>query len=494
MATIDPRTPVIVAVGQHTQRTNQGAEVLEPAALLGEAIRAALGDAAPCPLAMAVDSVRLVRSLSANDYRNAPLLVAQLAGIDPREHVVVNGGGETPGAALARACADIAASANDVVVIVGGEAWFSHTRAQRTGAHLVLTEPATDTPAPVEHGSMIEFVHPAERARGIVRPIQEYPLFENALRVELGHSVAEHQQHLGRFCARLSATAAANPYAWDRTPHTAEEIATPTNSNRLVGSPYTKLMVSNEQVDMAAALVVTSVERATALGIARERWVFPLAVATGEAPPISERFELHDSVLAREVGRALAALIGVACADAAHIDLYSCFPSAVQVQARELGLDTARSLSLTGGMRFGGGPWCGYSMHAFAAMVDTLRREPAALGLVSANGGAITKLALTMLSTTPREPFRYASAQPAIDASPRRRVADDFMGTATVETCTVMHARDGRAEYGIVVCRTPDDRRAWGIVRDPDAIEHMVTEDVVGRHAVIAADGRADID
>ena len=494
MATIDPRTPVIVAVGQHTQRTNQGADVLEPAALLAEAIRAALADGAPGDLGGAVDSVRMVRSLSADDYRNAPLLVAQLAGIAPREHVVISSGGETPGAALARACADIAASANDVVVIVGGEAWFSHTRAQRADARLVLTEQAVDTPAPVEHGSMIEFVHPAERARGIDRPIQEYPLFENALRADLGNSVADHQQHLGRFCARLSVAATANPYAWDRTPHTADEIATPTNSNRLVGSPYTKLMVSNEQVDMAAALVVTSVERATALGIARDRWVFPLAVATGGAPPISERFELHDSVLAREVGRALAALVGVPCADATHIDLYSCFPSAVQIQARELGLDATRSLSLTGGMRFAGGPWCAYSMHAFAAMVDTLRRDPGALGLVSANGGAITKLAVTMLSTTPRAPFRYASAQAAIDASPRRRIAEEFVGTATVETFTVMHGRDGRAEYGIVACHTPDDRRAWGIVRDPDAVEHMATEDVVGHHAVIAVDGRADID
>ena len=127
-------------------------------------------------------------------------------------------------------------------------------------------------------------------------------------------------------------------------------------------------------------------------------------------------------------------------------------------------------------------------------MVDTLRRDPGALGLVSANGGAITKLAVTMLSTSPRAPFRYASAQAAIDASPRRRVADEFVGTARVETFTVMHGRDGRAEYGIVACHTPDERRAWGIVRDPDAVEHMVTEDVVGHDAAIAVGGRADID
>jgi acetyl-CoA C-acetyltransferase len=392
---------------------------------------------------------------------------------------------------LARACQDIEANTHDAVLLVAGEAWYSRTRAQRAGQALELTQQDAATPPPTEHGSLIEFVHPVERSLGIVRPIQEYPLFEQALRVQFGHTPAEHQLHLGRFAERLSVAAQANPYAWDRGGHTAIEIATATPTNRYVGSPYTKLMVSNEQVDMAAALIVMSAERATALGIARDRWVFPLAASSGESRAISERLELYDSVLAREVAKSVASVAGRRCDEAAHVDLYSCFPSAVQIQARELGLDPYATLSLTGGMRFGGGPWCGYSMHGFAAMIDALRDDAGSLGLVSANGGAITKLVVTLLSTTPSPRFAYESAQPAIDAAPRRTLAERYEGPATIESYTVMHGSGGHVDNAIVAARTPDDRRAWGVVRDADAAAYMVDHDMVGRRVTIASDGAA---
>lgn len=489
MRSISPRRPVIVGVGQHTQRTNIGEPELEPAELLASAARATLADAGVAP--GRVGSVRLVRSLTAAVYRNAPLLVGGLAGVDADEHVVVQGGGETPGAALAAACDAITAGEHDSILIVAGEAWFAHTRARRAGTTVAHTAQPADTPPPTEVGSLIEFVHPVERTLGVERPIQQYPLFEQALRAHLGADLASHQQHLGRFVERFSLAAQANPYAWDRAPHTADEIATPSATNRMVGFPYTKLMVSNEQVDMAAAVLVTSAEWADAHRVTRDRWVFPLAAASGEAPAISQRWSLHDSVLAESVGSVVESLSGRRCADAAYVDLYSCFPSAVQIQARALGVDGEHPLSLTGGMRFSGGPWCGYSMHGFAATVAALRDDPGALGLVSANGGAITKLVVTLLSTEPSDRFRYASAQHVIDSTPRREVAEGFAGTATVESATVMHGRGGVVENGIVTALLPDGRRAWGIVRDPSQAALMTEEDVIGASVDLDAAGTA---
>ena len=77
-------------------------------------------------------------------------------------------------------------------------------------------------------------------------------------------------------CGRaFSEVAAANPYAWIREAKTAEEIRTPRPTNRMIGFPYTKYMNSNNDVDMGAALIMCSVEKAQALGIPRDRWVFP---------------------------------------------------------------------------------------------------------------------------------------------------------------------------------------------------------------------------
>ena len=49
MTTINPRRPVLVAAGQHTQRVNLGEPSLEPPALLAAAARAALADAGAAP-------------------------------------------------------------------------------------------------------------------------------------------------------------------------------------------------------------------------------------------------------------------------------------------------------------------------------------------------------------------------------------------------------------------------------------------------------------
>ena len=163
--------------------------------------------------------------------------------------------------------------------------------------------------------------------------------------------------------------------------------------------------------------------------------------------------------------------------------------------APKLGIDLGRELTVTGGMRFAGGPWNNYPMHAVATMVNVLRDDPGARGLVSANGGYVTKLALCLLSGEPaREGFRSVSAQDAVDASPRCDVAMQPEGRATVQASTVMHDRTGEATEGIVACMLPDGRRAWGTVKDAATLRAMETDETVGRTAVLQHDGAAAIE
>jgi len=42
----------------------------------------------------------------------------------------------------------------------------------------------------------------------------------------------------------------------------------------MVAFPYTKLLMANMPVDMAACYIMTSFEHATALGVASDRWSF----------------------------------------------------------------------------------------------------------------------------------------------------------------------------------------------------------------------------
>ena len=152
----------------------------------------------------------------------------------------------------------------------------------------------------------------------------------------------------------------------------------------------------------------------------RDRWVFPWA-GTDAYDPRSCRTgrPSPDHRPSSPAGRATFRLARVDADDLAHVDLYSCFPSAVQAAAAELGLGPDRPLTVTGGLTFAGGPWNNYVGHSLATMQRVLREDPGSIGLVTANGGFLTKHALGVYCTEPPRTgsFRWESAQEATDAA-----------------------------------------------------------------------------
>lgn len=125
---------------------------------------------------------------------------------------------------------------------------------------------------------------PAEERIRLDRPAYVYPLFEQALRSAAGVAIDEHRRNLGALWARFSAVAADNPHAWIREPVAAEQIWRPDTGNRMISWPYTKLMNSNNMVDQAAALILTSVQTATRLRIPESSGFSPTPVPTRTTP------------------------------------------------------------------------------------------------------------------------------------------------------------------------------------------------------------------
>ena len=332
--------------------------------------------------------------------------------------------------------------------------------------------------------------HRIEAQRGVAQPIEMYPIFENAIRHARGEALPAHIERVSELWAGFSRVAADNPHAWIRAARTALEIRTPSDFNRLVSFPYTKLMNSNSNVDQAAALILCSEAAARALGVPGERWIYPWAgTEAHDTYAVSERDALHRSPAIRIAGARCLELAGVEAADLDHVDLYSCFPSAVQVAAAELGLGEDRPLTVTGGLTFGGGPLNNYVMHAIARMAEVLRERPGDVGLVTSNGGFITKHAFGVYSAAPpRGGFRHDEPQAAVDATPRREVAPDYAGPVTVESYTVMFGPEGPAK-GMAACRLADGRRTWGNTRDRSVLQAMVAEEFCARTATLRDDG-----
>ena len=202
--------------------------------------------------------------------------------------------------------------------------------------------------------------------------------------------------------------------------------------------------------------------------------------------------DLADTPAIELGGRLALEMAGLTIDDVELVDLYSCFPSAVQLGAKSLGLGLDRQLTRTGGLSFAGGPWNNYPMHGIATLIGELRDGKGTNGLVWANGGYTTKHAFGVYSTNPpAQPFQHASPQEQIDAMPRRELAEaaDAAGPVTIEAYTVMHSRDGAPETPIASCLLADGRRGWGTSSDPALAAAMCEGEWVGREAELAPDG-----
>jgi acetyl-CoA C-acetyltransferase len=492
---VDPRTPVLIGAGQLSHRVDRGEDPLEPVDLVATALRRAVDDSgAGSDVLTGADAVHLVSILSWR-YRDPGALVAERLGASPRRTTLSGMGGNSPQSLVNLTCLDIQAGRSDLVLIGGAEAWRTRMGARKGNAELGWTVQGDDVPAAEASTADVAMSAPGEQARGVVMPVQVYPVFEQALRIGLGRSIEDHQVAVSELWARFSAVAAGNPHAWIQRAYTAEEIRTPSADNRMIGLPYTKLMNSNNAVEQGAALILCSAERATALGVPRDRWVFPHSGSDAHDHYfVSEREDLRSSPAIRLAGRAALELAGVGVDDLAHADLYSCFPSAVEIGAAELGMGLDRALTVTGGLSFAGGPWNNYVTHSIAAMAGVLRDDPGSLGLVTANGGFITKHAFGVYSTEPpATPFRHAEPQAEVDALPSRVLCEEPDGPIDIESWTVLHGRDGGPENGFVVGLLADGQRAWGITQDADQLRVLVTEELAGRRAQLRPDGAFDL-
>lgn len=480
----EQQLPILVGVGQWTNRQEDPSQVVEPLEMMARVARLAAQDAGAAQLLSELDSVNVINVISWQ-YESPAGQLASLLGAHPRQEIYTSLGGNSPQARVNAVADQIARGEIQIALIAGAEAMYGLRLNRKAGREVRWTKAASP---PEVAGDNRWGSNEVEQRHHAHLPIRIYPLFENALRAHRGWSLAEHREHLGRLYEGFASIARDNPHAWFRDGKTAEQITTIDADNRMISFPYPKYVNAIMDVDQAAALILTSVATARKVGIPEEKWIYVRGVADAfDHWFVSDRVDYHSSPAIRVAGQHALAQADLRIGEIRHFDLYSCFPCAPQIAADMLGVprDDPRPLTVTGGLAYFGGPGSNYTTHAIARMAEILRAEPGSHGLVSALGWYLTKHAIGVYSSVPpsdpawkrEDPRAY---QAIIDSEPTPRLAERAEGTGTVETYTVAHDRNGSASVGIVVARLDDGRRCWANVTDPSVLERMEETEIIG--------------
>lgn len=488
-------TPAIRGVAQLMQRCDDPREALAPLDMIERALRSAAEDAGAPSLLQALDCVIVPASLWGSAAGGAPAkeLAKRVGSPDATPGTSIISGTsilET----LDWACREIAAGRREIVAIAAGECEHSKRRAAKQGIDLGHAELEASEPAFTVGGDHPHNVLEQEIKVGIVSAPAGFALCENSLRRARGEGVSEHRERIAGLWSQLSSVAANNPAAWIQRRVPAEEIATPSESNRVVAWPYTKLMVANMVVDQASALIITSEAAAKRHGVRAGASIYPHAsAASGHALSLSERPQLHEhpgQVLATQ--RALEHS-GIAANDLSAIDLYSCFPFAIQSGAAPLSIDPQTGeppLTVTGGLTFGGGPLNNYTLQALAAIAERMREQPGH-GLVTGIGGFFAKFAATVFGNEP--PASGAPVSIDVDEEAAKQIetraySADYQGPVEIETCTAV-AEPGGTHFTIFATLTDDGTRVWARSNDDAIAQALIAgEELCGRPARIGAE------
>ncbi|MDX6655043.1 MAG: acetyl-CoA C-acetyltransferase [Solirubrobacterales bacterium] len=489
---LDPRTPVIVGVGQAAERIDDpGYRAMSPVELAAAAAQAALDDCDAAAVAAEVDTIAALRQFEISGpaadaplgrSNNYPRSVAKRIGAEPRRAILEIVGGQGPQHLINELAGEIAAGLSEVTLIFGSDA-------TSTLRHFAEAETKPDFSETVEgdledRGSGIEkLISRYTVIHGLVDAPTQYALMENARRATTGLGPAEYLRRMAELFAPFSKVAAANPFAAAPVARTVDELMTVTERNRMISEPYPRLMVARDQVNQGAAALLMSVAAAQRLGVPEEKWVYLRGHADLEEQGMLERPDLGHAPSGVMAAHEALSVAGIGVDDLATFDLYSCFPVPVFNICDGLGIapNDPRGLTLTGGLPFFGGAGNNYSMHGVAETVTRMRRAPGQFGLVGANGGMLSKYSVGVYSTTPADwkPDRSAQLQAQIDSGPTVPVSENPDGSATIETYTVR--RDNGRPTGIIIGRlAADDSRFLATTEDDDLIALLTDGDPLG--------------
>ncbi|MEM0953911.1 MAG: acetyl-CoA acetyltransferase [Pseudomonadota bacterium] len=482
---IETNTPVLVGAAAVQQRVEDPTRAKEAYRLMSDAVRAAAADAGSVHLLEETDVIAVPQGMWS--YTDPARLVAHETGATQASTVFAEIG-ILQQSLIADACEKISQGDVSVAVVTGGEAKYRQLRARITGVEAPELDQQNVTADAVLKPAD-EIWLQAESKAGLAMPVGFYAIAASAYRAARGMTLEAYDAEVAAMYERFSDIAANNPDAWSQHKVSAEAIRTSGPKNPMLALPYNKSHNTSWNVDQAAGLIFTSAAKAVEIGVPREQWVFPLASAeSNHMVPLSLRRRLDRLPGAEACARAALAAGSLSADDIDFWELYSCFPVAVQMYAREAAVPSGADLTVTGGMPFAGGPLNNYVLQATVKMTENLRQKAGSKGMVSSVSGMLTKQAYGLWSRNPGERGFVCldlTAEVSLSSKPKE-LLEDYEGQATIAGYTVLFEQN-EPQRGIAVVDVDAERRSVVFSEEPADVDMMLSSECVGRKIHVQA-------
>lgn len=480
----DGPIPVIIGASQFTQPKNL-IDPLDPLNLMVKTSEKAFSEAGTDEIKSYIDTIYMV-NIQSWSYKDAPGKLSEILGLKPTQKIYLSDGGNTPQMLVNRAVRQISSGKRKGILITGSETSYSALRAKK--GKIKLNWPEKEEPSYME-GKIWHGTNEFENKYELIIPAYSYAIFETALRAKSNKNIIEHNHYMGNLFKHFADIASRNPYAWIKPNFSVDDIITPSPENRNICHPYTKRMCSNVFIDQAGSLIITRESIAEQININKQKWVYHMGGADLQNVfNITQRPSLTNSPASREGVKLVLQQAGLKLKDINKFDIYSCFPSIVEIIMDEIGLkaDDTRDLTVTGGLAYFGGPWSNYSLHAIITSIELIRKNPTLKIMVIANGGYNTKQSFGIYGNRPP----YAPWNEKEENTIQRQIlkksltlpVEKVNGQFKVEGYTLIFNRQGEPIKGIAIgCLKNGNRTLAYIHASKDKLTEIEKKELVGK-------------
>ncbi len=304
------------------------------------------------------------------------------------------------------ACQKIETGEINASIILGGEARFKQLRAVIEKKEYFETK--LDENPDFYIKAKEDLYGDEELAELGAMAVGYYATMETAIRKNDGEGIEEHQNNIASMYEEFSKIASENKDGWLNHPYAKEDILETSKKNKMLAYPYNKLHCTSWNVNQSAAIIICSEELANELEIDNKKRVYPISSSeNNHMIAIQQRPKLYESLGMTYAANSINKMIERLDIKLDAYDLYSCFPAAIKMFTKSIGLDSEIPKTVTGSMPYAGGPLNSFVIHSTVKMIQKIRALEVKYGLITGVSGMMTKQSFCIWGKEYKEHFVF---------------------------------------------------------------------------------------